>query len=292
MTAALSFRRTELASFLRSRRDRITPSDVGIPPGLRRRTPGLRREEVAQLSGVSVTWYTWLEQGRPIKVSDQILNAIARTLRLNDAERDHLYHLADVPVTPVTANAAPITPTVQSILDSMTGFPAAALNSRWDLLGWNASCAALWPGLTGPESSRNVLWELFVTPEDRRCFVNRTTGLPHMVASFRAAFGQHLDDPNWTELIHGLAAASPEFAHLWATHDVSAPPTQTMTYRHAAVGELSFTLTRLDIAATADTYLTVWTPVDDESRHRMDRLLAQLNTEVLSPSARSTARDN
>ncbi|MFI6866002.1 helix-turn-helix transcriptional regulator [Nocardia sp. NPDC050406] len=274
MTATLSARRTELASFLRSRRDRITPGDVGMPPGLRRRTPGLRREEVAQLSGVSVTWYTWLEQGRPINVSAQILDAIARTLRLDAAEREHLYHLAEVPLIPAAATAVDITPAVQEILDSMAGLPAAALNSRWDLLGWNTACAALWPGLTGPDSSRNVLWEMFATPACCRCFVNRDTGLPPMVASFRAAFGQHLDDPAWIRLIGELSSASPEFARMWAAHDVAPPPSQTMTYRHAAIGELSFALTRLDLAAVPETFLTVWTPADDESRQRMRWLLA------------------
>ncbi|WP_218020981.1 helix-turn-helix transcriptional regulator [Nocardia crassostreae] len=277
MTATLS-RRTELAAFLRSRRDRITPAEVGMLPGLRRRTPGLRREEVAQLAGVSITWYTWLEQGRPINVSGQILDAIARTLRLDTAERDHLYRLAEVPIPEVATSADRISPTVQSILDSITGFPAAALNSRWDLLGWNASCAAVCPGLIAPGSSRNVLWELFVTRECCRCFVNRDIGLPHLVASFRATFGQHLDDPAWIDMIRGLSTASAEFARLWANHDVAAPPSQTMTYRHAAVGELSFSMTRMDLAATPETFITVWTPVDDESRRRMDWLLAHPDT--------------
>ncbi|WP_309234558.1 helix-turn-helix transcriptional regulator [Nocardia sp. XZ_19_385] len=274
MTTTLSARRTELASFLRSRRDRITPAAVGMPPGLRRRTPGLRREEVAQLAGVSITWYTWLEQGRPINVSGQVLDAIARTLQLDAAERDHLYRLAEVPIPEAPTTADRITPAVQAILDSITGFPAAALNSRWDLLGWNASCAAVWPRLTAPTSSRNVLWEMFTTRECCRCFVNRDIGLPHMVASFRAAFAQHLDDPAWTGLIRGLSTASPEFTRIWANHDVAAPPSQTMTYQHAAVGELSFTMTRMDLTATPETFVTVWTPVDDESRRRTDWLLA------------------
>ncbi|MFI6043843.1 helix-turn-helix transcriptional regulator [Nocardia sp. NPDC051321] len=227
-----------------------------------------------QLAGVSITWYTWLEQGRPINVSSQVLDAIARTLRLDTAERDHLYRLAEVPVPEVTVTADRITPTMQSILDSITGFPAAALNSRWDLLGWNAACAAVWPRLTAPDSSRNVLWEMFTTPECCRSFVNRDTGLPHMVASFRAAFAQHLDDPAWTTLIRGLCTASTEFTHLWANHDVAAPPSQTMTYHHAATGDLSFTLTRLDLTATPETFLTIWTPVDNRTRDRTTWLLA------------------
>ncbi|MEU7140871.1 helix-turn-helix transcriptional regulator [Nocardia sp. NPDC046473] len=281
MTATLSARRTELASFLRSRRDRITPAEVGMPPGLRRRTPGLRREEVAQLAGVSITWYTWLEQGRPINVSGQILDAIARTLRLDTAERDHLYRLADVPVPEVTSSVPRITPAVQTVLDAMRGIPAAALNSRWDMLGWNTAAAAVWPRLTAPEGSRNVLWEMFTTPECCRCFVNRDTGLPHMVASFRAAFGQHLDDPAWTGLIRELSAISVEFARLWATHDVAAPPSQTMTYHHAAAGRLSLSLTRMDLPAIPETYITAWTPVDDETRRRLDWLLANPDAPAL-----------
>ncbi|GAB4586904.1 helix-turn-helix transcriptional regulator [Nocardia sp. IFM 10818] len=284
MTAPSSPRRTELAAFLRSRRDRLSPTQVGIAPGLRRRTPGLRREEVAGLAGVSITWYTWLEQGRPINVGAQILDAIAATLRLDAAERHHLYRLAEVPIPAVVTTAETITPTLQAILDAITEYPAAAINTRWDLLGCNRSAAALWPRLTAPGSSRNVLWELFTTPADRRCFVNRDAGLPHMVASFRADFANHLDDPAWTDLIRALATASPEFTRLWASHDVAAPPTQTMTYRHATVGDLSLTLTRMELPATPETIITVWTPVDDDSRHRMNRLRTHPETPALAPT--------
>ncbi|MEI5098324.1 helix-turn-helix transcriptional regulator [Streptomyces sp. PmtG] len=274
MNSALAPRRTELASFLRSRRERLTPAAVGMAPGLRRRTPGLRREEVAHLAGVSITWYTWLEQGRPINVGAQILAAVATTLRLDAAERAHLFRLAEVPLPAVATTADPITPTLQAILDAITGFPAAAINSRWDMLGWNTAAAALWPRLTAPEGSRNVLWEMFTTPECCRCFVNRDIGLPHMVASFRADFARHLDDPAWTELIRSLATISPEFSRLWAAHDVAAPPTQTMTYRHPAVGDLSLSLTRMELPAVAETIVTVWTPADEDSHRRMDQLLA------------------
>ncbi len=274
VNSAPSPRRTELAAFLRSRRDRLTPAAAGIEPGLRRRTPGLRREEVAHLAGVSITWYTWLEQGRPINVGPQILDAIATTLCLDAAERAHLYRLAEVPIPAVATTTDTITPTLQAILDAITAFPAAAINTRWDLLGWNTAAAALWPRLTAPESSRNVLWEMFTTPECCRQFVNRDVGLPHMVASFRADFAHHLDDPAWTDLIRALATASPEFTRLWATHDVGAPPTQTMTYHHAAVGELSLSLTRMELPAMPETIVTVWTPVDEDSHRRMDQLLA------------------
>lgn len=139
-------RRPELAAFLRGRRARVTPADVGMPPGFRRRTPGLRREEVAQLSGVGVTWYTWLEQGRPINASPQVLDAVARTLRLDQTEREHLYHLAEVPY-----EAEPELPAhtvgaeIQGIIDALEPRPAAVYNSRYDILAANpltATCSS------------------------------------------------------------------------------------------------------------------------------------------------------
>ena len=133
-------RRTELAAFLRACRERITPDAVGLPPGTRRRTPGLRREEVANLAGVGVTWYTWLEQGRPINASENVVDAIARTLRLTAAERDHLFHLAELP-PPDSVGSTGITEEIQEILDALDPLPAALTNARYDLLGWNVTHA-------------------------------------------------------------------------------------------------------------------------------------------------------
>jgi transcriptional regulator with XRE-family HTH domain len=169
--SASQSRRAELAAFLRSRRERITPEEAGVAPGLRRRTPGLRREEVAQLAGVGVTWYTWLEQGRPIKASVQVLAAVARTLRLDQAEQEHLYRLADVPdaaggPSSPGVTCEQVTPEVQEVLDHLVPLPASVLNERFDLLGWNAAYAAVWPGVAGAApGERNVLWQCFTHPE-------------------------------------------------------------------------------------------------------------------------------
>src|ERR1700761_1079858 len=132
-----SARRTELAAFLRTRRERIQPEDVGLPPGTRRRTAGLRREELAQLAGVGVTWYTWLEQGRKINASVQVLDAIATTLRLDATERAHLFRLADVPgaSAPADCGDCPLPSEVQRILDSIP-YPASVTTERFDLLAW------------------------------------------------------------------------------------------------------------------------------------------------------------
>src|ERR1700745_4257613 len=143
-SAAKDIRAHELAPFPRGRRERISPEDVGLPPGPRRRTAGLRREELAQLAGVGVTWYTWLEQGRPINASVQVLDAIARTLRLDATERGHLFRLADVPGAAGPADCVECTlpPEVQRILDSIP-YPANVLTERFDLLAWNRLYDAL-----------------------------------------------------------------------------------------------------------------------------------------------------
>ena len=141
-------RRAELAAFLRSRRALITPDVAGLAPGPRRRTPGLRREEVAQLAGVGVTWYTWLEQGRPINASPQVLDAVAGVLRLDRSEHAHLYRLADMPEVPVGAESASLPRDMQAILDGFTSGPACVYNGKYDLLAWNADYAALFPLIT------------------------------------------------------------------------------------------------------------------------------------------------
>src|ERR1700689_4930123 len=135
----LAHRRQELAGFLRSRRERIAPEQVGLPPAARRRTPGLRREEVATLAGVGVTWYTWLEQGRDINASPQVLNAVARTLLLDPHEREHLFRLAEVADASPEAECQSLPPTTQLLLDKLDPYPAMVRNGRYDTLGFNRS---------------------------------------------------------------------------------------------------------------------------------------------------------
>ncbi len=272
VTVSTFSRRTELAAFLRSRRERITPAEVGMPAGPRRRTPGLRREEVAQLAGVGITWYTWLEQGRPINVSAQVLEAIARTLRLDRAEREHLYRLSGVAVIPAARPHDRLEPQVQTVLDGLVALPAAVLNSRYDVLAWNAAYAAMWPAVMDGDRYPNLLWWSFRTPECCSTFVNRDAELPQMVATFRAAFGRHLGEPSWTSLIDRLSAASPEFARMWAAQDVAVPATRVKVFRHAAVGEVSMSVSSFGVST--ETRMSVYTPVDDEARERIDRVIA------------------
>ena len=269
-------RRPELAAFLRSRRARVTPQDVGMPPGFRRRTPGLRREEVAQLSGVGVTWYTWLEQGRPINASAQVLDAVARTLRLDPPEREHLYHLADVPYAPpAEALAQRVGPEIQGIIDALAPRPAVVYNSRYDVLATNSVYHALFfCELALSRGVPNALWTLFTLPEHQCPLMFRESELPVMVATLRASYGLHAGEPVWEDFIRRLSAASPLFARLWETGDVAQPTGRVKTFRHAEVGELRMTSVSLSINGMPECRIVVYTPDDEETAARAAALTA------------------
>jgi transcriptional regulator with XRE-family HTH domain len=278
-------RRSELAAFLRSRRERITPEDAGLAPGMRRRTAGLRREEVAQLSGVGVTWYTWLEQGRPINASTQVLNAVARTLRLDQPEREHLYRLAEVPEAAPAPEADRLgVPEIQQILDGLTTLPATVVNERFDLLAWNAAFAALFPTVVAvPRAERNTLWLCFTHPPCCHPYLNRGDQLGRMVAQLRAAYGRHVGEPAWTGFVRRLQAASPEFSRMWAQHEVASPASYLKIFRHPAYKRLSMTTNSLAVLAAPGTRMVVYTPADDATRRAVAGLIAGQGTDARFP---------
>jgi transcriptional regulator with XRE-family HTH domain len=269
-------RRSELAAFLRSRRERIRPEDAGLAPGIRRRTAGLRREEVAQLSGVGVTWYTWLEQGRPINASTQVLDAVARTLKLDQPEREHLYRLAEVPeAAPAPEADLLAVPEIQEILDGLTTLPASVVNERFDLLAWNAAFAALFPTVvSAPRAERNTLWLCFTHPACCHPYVNRADQLGRMVAQLRGAYGRHVGEPAWTGFVRRLQAASPEFGRMWAEQEVSSPASYQKIFRHPVHERLSLTTNSLAVLAAPGTRMVVYTPADDATRQAVASLIA------------------
>jgi hypothetical protein len=265
-------RRTDLSAFLRSRRARITPEMVDLPPGPRRRTPGLRREEVAQLAGVGVTWYTWLEQGRPINASPQVLDAIARTLRMDGAERQHLYRLAGHVADPVPAASGQVTPEMQIILDRLGELPAVISNGRCDALAWNDAYARLFPELVAaPEGERNHLWQLCVGPQPSMLLVDRDQEVARLVAVFRGAYSRHSDDPCWQDFLRRLSEESAEFARLWARQDVAEPGSRVKAYKHPEYGLLRFSST--GFTAMPEIRMVVSTPMDDPTRTAMSKLM-------------------
>ncbi|MFF4396806.1 helix-turn-helix transcriptional regulator [Streptomyces sp. NPDC001480] len=271
MTGTTQRRRPELAAFLRSRRARVTPADVGMPPGLRRRTPGLRREEVAQLSGVGVTWYTWLEQGRRINASPQVLDAVARTLRLDQPEREHLYRLAEVPFDPGPEQPVQtVGPEIQALIDALDPLPATVYNSRYDVLATNPPYRDLFvvPDSLGP-AVPNVLWALCVLPEEVCPVVQRERELPTMVATLRSSYGRHVGEPAWEDFVRALSAASPRFAELWANGEVIQPGRRVKTFRHEAVGEVRMTSLSLSIDGMPECRIVTYTPESEEERTKL-----------------------
>ncbi|WP_329524076.1 helix-turn-helix transcriptional regulator [Streptomyces jietaisiensis] len=267
--------RTELREFLRSRRARVTPEDVGIPATVRRRTPGLRREEVAQLAGIGITWYTWLEQGRPINVSSQVLDAVARTLFLSAAEREHLYRLAEVPQPPAISDPPIELPDhLDSVLGALDPLPAMLVDGRTDVLRWNRAYAALHPALvSAPPGRRNTLWQLFAAPEEQPRIVNREEQAPEAVAGFRYRYSQNAGDARWQDFVARLCAASPLFSRLWATHDVAPPHLCDKRYDIPGIGEVSLRATSMELTDHPGVRLVVQTPTDESSRENVDRLL-------------------
>ncbi|HEX6519003.1 MAG TPA: helix-turn-helix transcriptional regulator [Streptosporangiaceae bacterium] len=268
-------RRTELAAFLRSRRERISPEDVGLPAGQRRRTAGLRREEVAQLAGVGVTWYTWLEQGRQIHASVQVLDAVAKTLQLDAVERQHLFRLAEMPDTAVLdGGCLQLRPEVQQILDQLNPMPANVVSERFDIAAWNSAYAALFPRTPDlPVSERNTLYQCFTVPECCRAFQNGEQQRAAMVAHLRAAYGRHVGDPAWTAFIKRMEAASPEFAAMWATQDVAHPASYTKVFRHPLYDKLLMTSTSLSVQGCPGARMVIYTPADVETRKAMEMIM-------------------
>ena len=275
-TANGSARRTELAAFLRARRERISPEDVGLPAGTRRRTSGLRREELAQLAGVGVTWYTWLEQGRPINVSVQVLDAVARTLRLDPTERAHLFRLADLPGAAIgpSCDDCPLPGEVQEILDALP-IPASVVTERFDLLAWNRVYAMIFSSITSaPAAERNTLLSLYTGHPCCSWVDDKDAHCDAMVAQLRAAYGKHVGDPAWTHFIRRMEAASPAFAKAWAAQDVAQPRSAMKAFRHPGVGRITVTSTSFAVQALPGARMIVYTPADKPSKAALARLAA------------------
>jgi transcriptional regulator with XRE-family HTH domain len=270
-------RRRELGAFVRSRRERLKPEQVGLRPTRRRRTPGLRREEVAQLAGVSVAWYTWLEQGRDIHPSAQVLDAIARSLQFDAHEHAHLFTLAGITMSTIAAECLALCPTVQPLLDQLEPFPAAVVNARRDLLGYNRVYASFFDGIDSiPIEDRNLLWLSFTDPRWRKVIVDWTEVVERMVAEYRAAMAEHLDEPAWKLLVLRLHRASPEFTAFWDRHDVQGVESTTKRARHPVVGLLSLDHTNLWLGQRLGTRIVAYTPADQRTRSRLEELYESL----------------
>jgi transcriptional regulator with XRE-family HTH domain len=222
MTAAGDLRR-ELAEFLKTRRHRLSPAELGLPAGGRRRTAGLRREEVAALAGIGLTWYTWLEQGKAIQVSTSFLENLARSLRLTSAERSHLFALAQHRLPPLANAAAPAATNdaLQALLDAIDA-PTYARDQRFDVVAWNEANTRMFGDFAVfPPHERNVLRLMFARNYHRRTVPNWEEDARRLLAKFRMHLGQAAEPAPFHALVAELAALSADFRRLWAEHEVS-----------------------------------------------------------------------
>jgi transcriptional regulator with XRE-family HTH domain len=270
-----SHRKKELAAFLRSRRAKLQPSDVGLPQGVsRRRTPGLRREEVAQISGVGLTWYTWLEQGRDIPTSRQVIEALATALRLEPEDRAHLHVLASLPPPPPGETTDRVFAAVHRMLDQLVPNPAYVINERFDMLAWNAAQAALWvdPG-TVREPDRNLIWLMFTDLPVRKLVCDWETSARHLLGRFRAGVGRHADDPNFADLAGRLRAASPEFAAWWEFYPVAEFDIAVNELDHPRIGRIDFDLLHMQVVEDPTLTVVVQTPHSPLDAERLVKLL-------------------
>lgn len=263
--------RDELGQFLRTRRASIGPDAVGLPVAGRRRTPGLRREEVALLAGVSVSWYTWLEQGRPIRASRDVLLAIARTLQLTPTEHAHLLALADRTDAQPAPDSNHAPDQLVRLIEAMSPSPAYVLGPRWEFLAWNGAQSLLFPAIDKlSPSDRNLLWVVFATSEGRRLIVDWPNESQRMLTQFRADTDRLRGDEVLDELIARLIGVSPEFAEGWARHDVAPFESRVRRYSHPRAGELVFEYQLLVPAEFAHLRVVVQLPVaGDDSTQRL-----------------------
>ena len=270
-------RRRELGAFLRSRRARLGPAEVGLPQGLRRRTPGLRREEVSLIAGVGVTWYTWLEQGREVHPSAELLAALARALRLDPAETRHLHLLAGRPAPlPAPAPGERVPEPLIRLLASLDGQPAYVMGRRWDILAWNPAAVALfgdYAALSG--DARNVMHLVFADPRHRALLTEWEDVARAALAQFRADSARYLGDPAFDRLVRHLTRVSPEFRAWWPERDVARRLSGIKRIHHPAVGAMAFEHTALALDDGSDMRLVLFTPLtSDGTADALARLLA------------------
>jgi uncharacterized Fe-S center protein/transcriptional regulator with XRE-family HTH domain len=276
----------ELGDFLKTRRKRLSPEQVGLPVGLRRRTEGLRREELAQLAGIGVTWYTYLEQGRPIRVSAQVLESLARTLQLNAEERDYLFLLAHQQPPPVAneqkngtslpeqavlragsnrisyAQQDCISPTLLRTLENLGVCPAYVLDQYFNVLAWNRAASAIFGDFSKTSGwGCSIVWAMFTKPSYRQLYIDWEYQAHLILAQFRAVYGQNIGNEWFKKFVEELMQASPEFKSWWHDHDVEGIVEGDVEFNHPKVGYLKLDHISYGVSGNPNLTLRVYTPI-------------------------------
>ena len=255
--------RSEFAAYLRFRRASLSPTDVGLPAGERRRTPGLRREEISRLANISTTYYTFLEQGRPVRPSRAVIDALATALRLSEAERTQFRVLAEAePWVGTNEGAHDVTEGVHQLLDHLDPWPAFVRDARWDILGSNAAAASLYRGFAArPTGELNLLWWVFCDPSAREVYVDWEEQALGMLAKFRLSSARHAGDPAFTEVLDAVLDSSEHARSWWPRHQLGITASTVKRFRHPALGELSLRNVHLAVSEDDDQTIVAFAPM-------------------------------
>ncbi|GBF77543.1 transcriptional regulator [Paenibacillus sp. 598K] len=256
-----------LSAFLKSQRAKLSPELAGLPAGTRRRTPGLRREEVAQLAGVSTTWYTWLEQGRDIRVSTSVLDCVAQALQLSADQRKYLYSLAfesDAEAYSAEQEAVQLSPSLQKILTELTHCPVIVSDRKCNIVGWNKAAAFVFLDFDRiPPAGRNMIRLLFTRREFQRLALNWEQFANEFLSMFRTYYGQYVND-GWYDVFLGeMIAEYPDFKRMWEDNQVKSAPEVHLEFRHAKAGKMVYELTSLKVYGKDDLRCSIYTPAPD-----------------------------
>ncbi len=260
-----------LSQFLKGKRACIAPQAVGLNGGLRRRTPGLRREEVAQLAGLSTTWYTWLEQGRDIQASASVLENVASALQMTTDERKYLFSLAldkssnMLPAASVEEQPQ-ISPSLAKILEQLRYCPTIISDRHCNIVGWNEAARHVFLDFEQiPEHQRNMIALLFDRKEFRRLAVNWKDFAADFLAIFRAYYGQYMEDDWYETFLREMKSTYPDFNPLWEESKVSSAPQVVLEFRHARGGKMLFELSSLIVQGSTELRCSIYTPVQDSA---------------------------
>ncbi|MGN7760550.1 helix-turn-helix transcriptional regulator [Paenibacillus sp. 22594] len=270
----------ELARFLRIRRERIRPEQVGLPYSGRRRTPGLRRGEVAMLAEVGLDWYTYLEQGRHINVSPEVLERLSNVFMLDASERKHLFSLArrELPLE-LPFDASFVSPSLQGFLDSLDTSPASIMDTRMNIVAWNSAYCAINGDLSSmSERERNFVWMTFTSPQFRYLKGDQwELHARRIAAQFHAGYARCADDPWWSEQYEALSKASPEFREFWKTHDIRDAIDSHKVLRCPNLGKLNFDLVSFQSLENPNLTVSIHVPQQDGTIAKMELLMNKGN---------------
>jgi transcriptional regulator with XRE-family HTH domain len=266
----------ELADFLKTRRAKILPSQAGLSSGTRRRTPGLRREEVAQLAGVSTTWYTWLEQGRHIRVSASVIESLCRVLLLDKQERIHLYLLANQPLpADIPEYQGAVSPILQHVLDRLELCPSLVTDQRWNVVAWNSAACMIFGDFRRMNArERNIVWAMFTDNRYKELFIDWHSHAKGLLGRFRSTCGQFIEDAWLAQFVDDLKEKSAEFDAWWPLHEIESNSEKYKQLKHPVAGILNFEVSNFDVSDNSGLKMIVHTPSPETDTANKMKLLS------------------